>query len=77
MSGCAHISGSLHMTIQTEMLIETLKALSSDLRWCSYNIFSTQKHNVAVITHDESAAVFSWKGDILEEYWDCILNALI
>ena len=65
------------MTIQTEVLIENLKALSSDLRWCSCNIFSNQDHNVAVITHAKYAAVFSRKGDSLEEYWDCILNALI
>ena len=77
MSGCAHIAGSLRMTIQTAVLVDTLKALISDLRWCSCNIFSTQEHTVAVIAHYGSAAVFSWKGEILKEYWDCILNALI
>ena len=77
MPGCACIAGSLHVTIQTAVLVETVKALSSDLRWCSCNIISTQDHTVAVITHDESAAAFSWKGESLEEYWDCILNALI
>ena len=77
MAGCARISESLHMTIQTAVLVETLKSLSSDLHWCSCKIFSTQDHTVAAITHDESAAVFSWKGESLEEYWDCILNALI
>ena len=77
MPGCARISGSLHITIQTEVLIETLKALSSDLRWRSCNIFSTQDHTVAVIKHDEPAAVFPWKSESLEEYWDWILNALI
>ena len=66
MPGCARIAGSLHMTIQTEVLIETPKGLSSDLRWCSCNIFPNQDHTVAVITHDESAAVFSRKGDSLE-----------
>ena len=77
MPGCACIAGSLHMTIQAKVFIETLKVLIIDLRWFSCKISSTQYHNVAVITHDESAAVFYWKGDILEEYWDCILNALI
>ena len=65
------------MTTRETVFIETLKALSSDLRWQSCNILSTQDHTVAVITHDESAAVFSFKGDSLEEYWRCILNALI
>ena len=72
----ARISGSLHMTIQTAVLIETLKALGSDLRWCSCNIFSTQDHAAAAIARDESAAVFAWKGESLEEYWECTLNAL-
>ena len=66
MPGCDCISGSLHMTTQMEVLIETLKDLSSEFRWCSYNIFSTQDHTVAVITHDESAAVFYWKGGSIE-----------
>ena len=65
------------MTIQTTVLIETLKSLVSDLRWCSWKNFSTQDQTVAVITHDESAAVFSRKGEIFEEYWYCILNDLI
>ena len=65
------------MTIYTAVLIETLKALSSYLCWCSCNIFPTQYHTVAVISYDESAAMFSWKGEIFEEYWDCIMNALI
>ena len=77
MPGCALIAVSLHVTIQTAVLIETLKALSSDLRWCSCKKKSTQDHTVAVVTHDESTAVFSWKGESLEEYWYCILNALI
>ena len=58
MSG-AHIYGSLYMTIHTSVLIEILKALSSDLRWCFCNIFYTQDHTVAVITHDKYAAMFS------------------
>ena len=77
MPGCACISGSLRMTIQTEALIGTLKALRSDLCWCSCNFIAIQEHTVAVITHDESAAVFYWKGKSIKEYWDSILNALI
>ena len=61
MPGCTRIVGSLHMTIQKAVLIENLKSLSSDLRWCSYRIFSTQNHIVAIITHDEYAAMISWK----------------
>ena len=72
----ARISGSLHMTVQTAVLIETLKALGGDIRWCSCNIFSTQDHAAAAIARDESAAVFAWKGESLEEYWECTLNAL-
>ncbi|MQL91313.1 hypothetical protein Taro_023930 [Colocasia esculenta] len=64
----AHISGSLHMTIQTAVLIETLTALSGEVRWCSCNIFSTQDHTAAAIARD-SAAVFAWKGETLQEYW--------
>jgi adenosylhomocysteinase len=74
--GSARISGSLHMTIQTAVLIETLKELGGDMRWCSCNIFSTQDHAAAAIARDESAAVFAWKGESLEEYWECTLNAL-
>jgi adenosylhomocysteinase len=72
----ARISGSLHMTIQTAVLIETLKAIGADLRWCSCNIFSTQDHAAAAIARDGSAAVFAWKGETLEEYWECTLSAL-
>ena len=72
----ARISGSLHMTIQTAVLIETLKAMGADVRWCSCNIFSTQDHAAAAIARDESAAVFAWKGETLEEYWECTLNAI-
>jgi adenosylhomocysteinase len=74
--GGSRVSGSLHMTIQTAVLIETMKELGSDLRWCSCNIFSTQDHAAAAIARDESAAVFAWKGESLEEYWECTLNAL-
>mmetsp|Transcript_56065 Transcript_56065/g.114602 ORF Transcript_56065/g.114602 Transcript_56065/m.114602 type:complete len:479 (+) Transcript_56065:35-1471(+) len=72
----ARISGSLHMTIQTAVLIETLKACGADVRWCSCNIFSTQDHAAAAIARDGSAAVFAWKGETLEEYWECTLNAI-
>jgi len=72
----SRISGSLHMTIQTGVLIETLKDLGADVRWCSCNIFSTQDHAAAAIARDESAAVFAWKGESLEEYWECTLNAV-
>jgi len=72
----ARVSGSLHMTVQTAVLIETLKALGADLRWCSCNIFSTQDHAAAAIARDEASAVFAWKGESLEEYWECTLNAV-
>jgi len=72
----ARIAGSLHMTIQTAVLIETLKAMGGDIRWCSCNVFSTQDHAAAAIARDESAAVFAWKGETLEEYWECTLNAI-
>ena len=72
----ARISGSLHMTIQTAVLIETLKEMGADVRWCSCNIFSTQDHAAAAIARDGSAAVFAWKGETLEEYWECTLNAI-
>ena len=69
------IMGSLHMTIQTAVLIETLTALGADVRWCSCNIFSTQDHAAAAIAAGNTP-VFAWKGETLEEYWDCTLNAL-
>jgi adenosylhomocysteinase len=70
------VMGSLHMTIQTAMLIETLKELGADLRWASCNIFSTQDHAAATIAEAGSAAVFAWKGESLEEYWWCTEQAL-
>ena len=70
------ITGSLHMTIQTAMLIETLKHLGADIRWASCNIFSTQDHAAAAIAKNGSAAVFAWKGESLEEYWWCTEQAL-
>jgi len=70
------IMGSLHMTIQTAMLIETLSALGADLRWASCNIFSTQDHAAAAIAANKTAAVFAWKGESLEEYWWCTEQAL-
>lgn len=72
----ARITGSLHMTVQTAVLIETLKTLGAQVRWCSCNIFSTQDHAAAAIARDGSAAVFAWKGESLEEYWECTLNAV-
>jgi adenosylhomocysteinase len=71
------ITGSLHMTIQTAMLIETLAILGADLRWSSCNIFSTQDHAAAAIARNGTAAVFAWKGETLEEYWWCLEQALI
>ncbi|CAE7441398.1 SAHH, partial [Symbiodinium sp. KB8] len=71
----ARVSGSLHMTVQTAVLIETLQKLGADLRWCSCNIFSTQDHAAAAIAANKSAAVFAWKGESLEEYWECTLKA--
>jgi adenosylhomocysteinase len=70
------IMGSLHMTIQTAMLIETLRNLGADLRWATCNIFSTQDHAAAAIAKSGSAAVFAWKGETLEEYWWCTEQAL-
>ncbi|MFA5179908.1 MAG: adenosylhomocysteinase [Syntrophales bacterium] len=70
------IMGSLHMTIQTAMLIETLKELGADLRWASCNIFSTQDHAAAAIAAAGTAAVFAWKGETLEEYWWCTEQAI-
>ena len=72
----AKISGSLHMTVQTAVLIETLKELGADLRWASCNIFSTQDHAAAAIAESESAAVFAWKRMSLKDYWDCTFRAL-
>ncbi|UCH94918.1 MAG: adenosylhomocysteinase [Candidatus Aminicenantes bacterium] len=71
------ITGSLHMTIQTAMLIETLVMLGADVRWSSCNIFSTQDHAAAAIAKKGLAAVFAWKGETLEEYWWCLEQALI
>jgi adenosylhomocysteinase len=65
----ARITGSLHMTIQTAVLIETLVALGADVRWASCNIFSTQDHAAAAVVRDSKVPVFAWKGETLEEYW--------
>src|SRR3989440_5045895 len=75
----ARITGSLHMTVQTAVLIETLVALGAEVRWCSCNIFSTQDHAAAavVVGPDGTAdtptgvPVYAWKGETLEEYWWC------
>lgn len=72
----ARIMGSLHMTIQTAVLIETLHALGAEVRWCSCNIYSTQDHAAAAIAAAGTAAVFAWKGETLAEYWWCTLQAL-
>ncbi len=69
------ITGSLHMTIQTAVLIETLKELGADVRWASCNIFSTQDHAAAAIAKS-GTPVFAWKGETLEEYWDLTLKAI-
>jgi adenosylhomocysteinase len=70
------IMGSLHMTIQTAVLIETLQVLGADVRWCSCNIFSTQDHAAAYVAKNLNVPVFAWKGETLEEYWWCTEQAL-
>src|SRR5277367_6654204 len=80
----ARITGSLHMTIQTAVLIETLTSLGAQVRWCSCNIFSTQDHAAAAVavgpdgTPDDPRGipVYAWKGETLEEYWWCTEQAL-
>ena len=69
------IMGSLHMTIQTAVLIETLVELGADVRWCSCNIFSTQDHAAAAVA-ERGVAVFAWKGETLPEYWWCTAMAM-
>ncbi len=71
----SRITGSLHMTVQTAVLIETLTALGADVRWASCNIFSTQDHAAAAIA-ETGVPVFAWKGESLKEYWWCTLQAL-
>ena len=71
----ARISGSLHMTVQTACLIETLTALGAEVRWASCNIFSTQNHAAAAIAAT-GTSVFAWKGETLEDYWWCTMRAL-
>jgi adenosylhomocysteinase len=81
----ARIMGSLHMTIQTAVLIETLTALGAEVRWCSCNIFSTQDHAAAAVVVGKDGApedpkgvpVFAWKGETLDEYWWCTQQALV
>src|ERR1700731_1830021 len=80
----ARITGSLHMTVQTAVLIETLTALGAEIRWCSCNIFSTQDHAAAAVAvgpngtpEDPSGVpVYAWKGETLEEYWWCTEQVL-
>src|SRR5216117_1402723 len=69
------VTGSLHMTIQTAVLIETLVDLGASVRWASCNIFSTQDHAAAAIGQ-AGIPVFAWKGESLEEYWECTLSAV-
>src|SRR4030066_1434873 len=71
----ARITGSLHMTIQTAVLVETLVELGADVRWASCNIFSTQDHAAAAIAK-KGIPVFAWKGETLEEYWRCVERSL-
>jgi adenosylhomocysteinase len=71
----ARIMGSLHMTIQTAVLIETLVSLGAEVRWCSCNIYSTQDHAAAAIAA-AGVPVFAWKGETLADYWWCTLQAL-
>src|SRR5882757_8403944 len=81
----ARITGSLHMTIQTAVLIETLVALGAQVRWASCNIFSTQDHAAAAAVvgpngtpeDPQGVAVYAWKGETLEEYWWCIEQTLV
>jgi adenosylhomocysteinase len=81
----ARIMGSLHMTIQTAVLIETLTALGAEVRWCSCNIFSTQDHAAAAVAvgpegtpeDPQGVPVFAWKGETLEEYWWCTEQAIL
>jgi len=75
LAGC-RIMGSIHMTIQTAVLIETLVALGAEVRWVSCNIFSTQDHAAAAIA-DQNIPVFAWKGETIEEYWWCTEQALL
>lgn len=72
----AKVSGSLHMTIQTAVLIETLHAMGATVRWASCNIFSTQDHAAAAVVAAKTGHVFAWKGETLEEYWDLTEKAL-
>ncbi len=69
------VMGSLHMTIQTAVLIETLVDLGADVRWASCNIYSTQDHAAAAIA-EAKVPVFAWKGETLEEYWECTMDAI-
>lgn len=72
----ARISGSLHMTIQTAVLIETLRELGAEVRWCSCNIFSTQDQAAAAVVKAQTASVFAWKGETITDYWWCTYQAL-
>lgn len=73
----ARVMGSLHVTIQTAVLAETLQQLGADVRWCSCNIYSTQDQAAAALAKADTCKVFAWKGETLAEYWECTYNALI
>src|SRR6202021_996458 len=72
----ARIAGCLHMTVQTAVLIETLTTLGAEVTWTSCNIYSTQDHAAAAIAVT-GVPVFAWKGETLEEYWDCTWKAIV
>src|SRR5271155_2097998 len=71
----ARVAGSLHMTIQTAVLIETLQALGAEVRWASCNVLSTQDHAAAAIAA-RGTSVFAWKGETEKEYWECLEQTL-
>lgn len=72
----ARITGSLHMTIETAVLVETLYVLGAEVRWCSCNIYSTQDHAAAALVKRNLATVFAWKNETIEEYWTCLNDAM-
>ncbi|KAJ1607739.1 S-adenosylhomocysteinase [Cryptosporidium canis] len=72
----ARITGSLHMTVETSVLVETLFVLGAEIRWCSCNIYSTQDHAAAALVKKNLATVFAWKNETIEEYWMCINDAM-
>ena len=71
----ARIMGSLHATVQTAVLIDTLQTLGAEVRWCSCNIYSTQDHAAAAVA-ERGTGIYAWKGEVLDAYWWCTLQAL-